>query len=210
MHSEDDAWAKLVPPDGGIYPKESWDEQFPFSQTSGSSRKRWCPRLNFENLIKFEQKDDWFRVHPERDDLQGGPVVCYCMQIRGVVFHEIFDLADYPFDSQKLHIRIRSTRPILDSVPSLTLAMNGQRRCVAPADDYLFTLRDEYIISSGIEGTPGETQREHSTSVSRRKYPSLKLFMSIQRRPEFYRRSFYLPVFVMVVLACSVVMVPRK
>ena len=92
-------------------PAESWEKQFPYF-SSGKEIKRWTPRLNFANLKEFADgsREEWYSVYVQDD---GGnslqhPVVCY--KIRGTAtFHTKFDLHAFPFDSQKLSIRIYSS-----------------------------------------------------------------------------------------------------
>ncbi|CAK0904563.1 unnamed protein product [Prorocentrum cordatum] len=195
-----------------------WAPQFPVK--GQSTHGRWIPMLHFYNVLELKDKEDWYVVY-KRDregmELLPTPVVCYRMRATGV-FRERFELYEFPFDSQDLQIQIVSLHPCVDLLAqeehlsgkmNIVLKMNhtDEYACVAPGDDKdRFTLYDEYIIQNFVREENERTLADHSTT--RKTYPLLTLYLKVTRRPGFYLWQVYFPMWMLVVLAFSVLLLP--
>ncbi|CAK0886827.1 unnamed protein product [Prorocentrum cordatum] len=195
-----------------------WAPQFPVK--GQSTHGRWTPMLHFYNVLELKDKEEWYVVYKrDRADMEllPTPVVCYRMRATGV-FRERFELYEFPFDSQDLQIQIVSLHPCVDlptqsehlsGKTNVTLKMNhtDEYACVAPGDDKdRFTLYDEYIMQKDVREKNERTLADHSTT--RKTYPLLTLYLKVTRRPGFYLWQVYFPMWMLVLLAFPILLLP--
>jgi hypothetical protein len=92
----------------------------------------WTPQLKFQDMDAFDRKEEWYHVyddHPDNPDK--APIICYRVAGQGR-FNERFELQNFPFDTQDLHIRIKSSTH-LQEWPCVRLSQNSNPKVMQVA-----------------------------------------------------------------------------
>ena len=189
-----------------------WDDSADMIDVSNSKKGKdpslfdnemftWDPELEFLNLF-MNTKDEvetWYNVldptshrsitPAELENYKGGKVrILFCQKIQAT-FHEAFELRDFPFDFQHLHIGVtsrwdakavsisfhpsRSSRVSEYALTSQTYFL-GAPRLLSHADD----------TDENYDGAP-PLLSDKADSASRKRYCRAYMALSIARKPDY-------------------------
>eukprot|EP00039_Didymoeca_costata_P002443 m.60255 g.60255 ORF g.60255 m.60255 type:complete len:607 (-) comp11306_c0_seq1:79-1899(-) len=167
----------------------------------------WHPHLQIENLI--ELKGEWKMTVSKSTNSEGKMDARFKYRISGVLGEE-FQIKDFPFDVQRLSIRIISTIPyvtyekdqvhgvlrLMPSIPEVAVAtMHG--RSIINVD--AFMLSSEYHIkTTKVLAYPTTTSVLVGTPR-----PKIKMSVVLARRPRFWVYSVVLPIFLISIFGSS-------
>ena len=183
---------------------DGFETQFPYHRKP--ERRKWSPRLEFQNLVKLEDDSTsrWIKLFTLKDDESEAlnrPVICFCLAALGE-FREHFELEDFPFDSQDLQIRVISRHRELPLEPN----RSQKYRPVIPHREFLCS--EEYEMASYQNCT---SCRSHEFLSSERiTYPFLVFSLKIGRRPQYYFWSVVLPMGMLVWIGFSTFILDAK
>lgn len=181
----------------------SWDEDVAnISVQNNTSRYEksmfaWDPQLRFTNC--YERSDDyenWYRVSSKKDNSNMKPSelhssqhtvvrVMYCQSIQAW-FHEGFEMGNFPFDLQHLHIGVTSAWDH-EAVALSFDKQQSSRVSSTSLNSQTWTMSDPRLLSYNSDwDTKSLPLLSRSTdSASGARYSRAYLALTVSRRPNF-------------------------
>ena len=187
--------------------KKEEREKFEEKKESFSFKKEmlpWDPQLRFTNLFE-EDKDDgeeWYRVFEfnhdtsapygkdlkpcDIEDYEGDKVIVMeCKRIKGI-FHEAYEMDDFPFDYQHLHIGVTSSW----DHTKVALSFDRERPTQVSSQSFIsqtFELKAPRLLSYADDWDEDSLPllSKAAESATGARYCRAYLALTVQRKPNF-------------------------
>jgi len=147
--------------------------------------------LYLHNKVDGDDPETWFTLHDGE--------LSYRMKCTGK-FSEKFELRYFPFDTQELNLWVSSFL----TEESIELSPNREKKSLV-ATEYSYTLAEwdlwEHVITRKFRSNP-------KYSATGRRYPLFTFTVHVTRRWKFYFWNVMLPMFILVTMAGSALVVP--
>ncbi len=159
-------------------------------------RKFFAPRLKLTNLIAKVNEEKWFDFYAtEKSSGEPGPlIVCYKWKIVQATFQESMELPLFPFDEQRLQIKLLTGWSTDDEENSVQLVQNknSKYRSIVNTDNFLQS--SEYKLFDTLKFESKYTNS--ADSASNKKYSLLHCSMLVERRIGYWYTNVMLPLFI--------------
>jgi hypothetical protein len=157
----------------------------------------FAPRLELTNLIGKVNQEGWFHFYAGTKKISGEPgpvIVCYKWKLEQATFQESMELGQFPFDQQRLTMKLRTGWPLDDQKDSVQLVQNknSSYRSFVTTDHFLQS--SEYTLFEVLKFDWKYTKR--AVSASREKYSLLYCSMLVERRIGYWYTNVMLPIFI--------------